>query len=98
MIMKQYFVYIMTNKSRTLYTGVTGDLEKRVYQHKHKQGSAFTRKYKINRLVYYEITTDANQAIAREKQRKGWVRARKIALIESTNPGWVDLNRDWFDL
>ena len=95
--MKQYYVYIMTNKSRTLYTGVTGNLKKRVYQHKQKLGSVFTRKYKINRLVYYETTTDANEAIAREKQIKGWLRSKKIALIESTNPGWVDLSRDWFD-
>ena len=90
--MKQYYVYIMTNKSRTLYTGVTNDLERRVYEHKQKLVAGFTAKYNIDRLVYYEATEDVNAAISREKQIKGWLRAKKIALIESMNPDWVDLS------
>jgi putative endonuclease len=93
---KEYYVYIMTNNSRTLYTGVTGDLESRVFQHKFEQGSVFTSKYKINQLVYYESFTDVLDAIAREKQIKGWVRAKKITLIESTNPDWEDLSAGWY--
>lgn len=94
--MKEYFVYIMTNKSRTLYTGVTGDIEGRVFQHKHKQGSIFTSKYKINMLVYYESFSNILDAITREKQIKGWLRVKKIALIESMNPNWEDLSADWY--
>src|SRR5262245_11344839 len=89
---KQFYVYIMTNKSRTLYTGVTNDLERRVYEHKKKLVPGFTAKYNIDRLVYYEATEDVNVAISREKQIKGWLRAKKIALIESTNPKWTDLS------
>ena len=94
--MKQYYVYIMTNRSRTLYTGVTGDLERRVYQHKHKLIRGFTARYNIDCLVYYEETADVREAIAREKNIKGWLRARKMALIESVNPGWFDLSAGWF--
>jgi len=86
--MKTYFVYIMTNKSRTHYTGVTNDLKRRVYEHKHKLIPGFTNKYNITQLVYFEATPDINAAIAREKQIKGWLRAKKIALIEGTNPTW----------
>jgi len=93
--MKQYYVYIMTNRSRTLYTGVTNDLERRVYEHKHKLIPGFTSKYNITRLVYYEVWSDIREAIAREKQIKGWLRAKKIALIESINPGWEDLSEEW---
>ena len=85
----------MTNKSRTLYTGVTNDLERRVYEHKKKLVPGFTAKYNIDRLVYYEATEDVNAAISREKQIKGWLRAKKIALIESVNPVWRDLSLDW---
>ena len=92
---KQFYVYIMTNKSRTLYTGVTNDLERRVYEHKKKLVPGFTAKYNIDRLVYYEATEDVNAAISREKQIKGWLRAKKIALIESVNPVWRDLSLDW---
>jgi putative endonuclease len=92
---KQFCVYIMSNKSRTLYTGVTNDLERRVYEHKKKLVPGFTAKYKIDRLVYYEVTQDINAAISREKQIKGWLRAKKIALIESANPDWRDLSVDW---
>jgi putative endonuclease len=92
--MKQYYTYIMTNRSKTLYTGVTSDISGRVFQHKEGTGSKFTSKYNINRLVYYEEFSDVNEAIAREKQIKGWVRAKKIALIESVNPNWDDLSSE----
>ena len=96
-LMKQYYVYIMTNRSRTLYTGVTSDLAGRVSQHKQGIGSVFTKKYHINRLVYYETHTDIQNTIAREKQIKGWLRKKKIALIEEQNPDWLDLSADWYD-
>lgn len=89
---KSYFVYMMTNRSRTLYTGVTNNLERRVYQHKLKQIPGFTAKYNITRLVYYEESSDILAAIAREKAIKGWLRSKKIALIESVNPDWQDLS------
>jgi putative endonuclease len=86
----------MTNKSRTLYTGITNDLERRVYEHKQKLVPGFTAKYNIDRLVYFEATQDVHAAISREKQIKGWLRAKKIALIESMNPEWGDLSVGWF--
>ncbi|MBI5096880.1 MAG: GIY-YIG nuclease family protein [Nitrospirae bacterium] len=95
--MKQYYVYIMTNKSRTLYTGVTNNLERRVYEHKQKLVPGFTAKYNITRLVYFEETGDIQEAIAREKQIKGWLRTKKIALIKSVNPAWEDLSASWYD-
>jgi len=95
--MKQYYVYIMTNHSRTLYTGVTNNLERRVYEHKHKLVPGFTQKYNITMLVYYEETPDVHVAIAREKQIKGWLRSKKIALIESLNPNWEDLSTEWLE-
>ena len=94
--MKSYYVYIMTNKSRTLYTGVTNNLERRVGEHKSKAIPGFTSKYNITQLVYYEEGSDINVAITREKQIKGWLRAKKIALIESINPEWRDLSEDWY--
>ena len=94
---RQYYVYIMTNRSRTLYSGVTNNLQRRVYEHKHKLVPGFTGKYNISQLVYFEVTSDVHSAIAREKQIKGWLRAKKIALIESVNPGWVDLSADWYE-
>lgn len=94
--MKQYYVYIMTNHSGTLYTGMTNNLKRRVYQHRQKLIPGFTWKYNITRLVYYETTQDVRTAIAREKQIKGWLRRKKIALIESKNPNWVDLAEEWF--
>ena len=95
--MKQYYAYIMANRSRTLYTGVTSDLERRVWEHKHMVTEGFTRRYLIDRLVYYEVTDDVTSAIAREKQIKGWSRSNKLALIESVNPGWRDLSEDFAD-
>jgi putative endonuclease len=94
---KQYFVYIMASISRVLYTGVTNNLERRVYEHKHKFIPGFTSKYNVTRLVFYETSTDVHAAIEREKQIKGWLRAKKIALIESTNPTWDDLSSSWSD-
>lgn len=93
---RQYYVYIMTNKSRTLYTGVTNNLERRVYEHKQKFVPGFTARYNITRLVYFEATRDVYAAIAREKQIKGWLRSKKIALIESVNPDWQDLSVEWY--
>ena len=84
------------NNSGTLYIGMTNNLERRVWAHKNGTGSQFTRKYKINRLVYFEATTDVNAAIAREKQLKNWSRRKKIKLINSMNPKWQDLSDDWF--
>ena len=93
--MRQYYVYLMTNKSGTLYTGVTNDPARRVYEHKTGLVRGFTSKYRIDRLVYFEVTTDVRSAIAREKQIKGWLRSRKVALIESANPNWHDLSASW---
>jgi len=81
----------MCNKTRTLYTGMTNDLYRRVFEHKHKLVKGFTSRYNITMLVYYEEYWDPSQAIAREKQIKGWLRSKKIALIESINPDWLDL-------
>ena len=86
----------MTNKSRTLYTDVTNDLMRRVYEHKNKLIKGFTSKYNIQYLVYYESTSSIKSAIAREKQIKGLLRAKKIALIDSMNPEWKDLSEEWF--
>jgi len=92
---KEYYVYIMTNKSRTLYIGVTNNLMRRVHEHKNKLVPGFTSKYNIQFLVYYEAGNDINAAIAREKQIKGWLRSKKIALIDSMNPQWKDLSEEW---
>ena len=94
--MSQYYVYVMTNAVRTLYIGVTNDLERRAYEHKQKLLDGFTKKYNITMLVYYEETGDASSAIAREKQLKGWRRSKKIALVESFNPRWKDLSAEWY--
>jgi len=94
-LVKQYYVYIMTNKSRTLYVGMTNDLQRRVYQHKQKLVEGFTQKYNITMLAYYEVTNEVHAALAREKQIKAWRRSKKLALIESTNPQWKDLSIEW---
>jgi putative endonuclease len=91
----QYYVYIMANPRHVLYTGVTNDLERRVWQHKMKRLPGFTSKYDCTSLVYYESTSDVTSAIEREKQINGWIRRRKIALIESINPTWLDLAEVW---
>jgi putative endonuclease len=91
------FAYIMASRSHTLYIGVTGDLQKRVFEHKWKEHDGFAARYNCDRLVWFESYQDVTKAIAREKQLKGWRREKKIALIEKTNPVWVDLSRDWYD-
>ena len=93
--MAQYYVYIMASRSRTLYTGVTGNLKRRVFEHQEKLVPGFTTKYKVHRLVYFEETGDVQAAILREKQIKGWTRSKKLALINSLNPTWQDLSDSW---
>ncbi|VAW35570.1 Excinuclease ABC, C subunit-like [hydrothermal vent metagenome] len=93
--MKQYFVYIMSSTSGTLYIGVTNDLARRVYQHKEKQIDGFTKRYDITRLVYFEQFSNVRDAIAREKSVKKWRRSKKIALIKTMNLTWKDLSDDW---
>lgn len=92
---KTFYVYILASKSRRLYVGVTSDLVKRIYEHKRKLVEGFAQRYNIDRLVYFEETADPRSAIAREKQIKGWLRTKKIRLIEATNPTWEDLSEDW---
>ena len=94
--MKEFYVYILANASRRIYVGVTNYLERRVYEHKYKLIPGFTSKYNIHRLVYFESTFDVTAAITREKQIKGWLRSKKIALIETLNPSWNDLSTEWF--
>jgi len=89
---KQYYVYILSNKRNgTLYIGITSNLKKRIYEHKEKLIEGFTKKYAVDKLVYYESTSDANRAILREKQMKKWKRSWKVKLIESINQKWKDL-------
>jgi putative endonuclease len=91
---KTYFVYIMSNLARTLYTGVTNDLERRANEHKTGAIPGFTKRYKIDRLVYFQVTNDIAEAIAAEKRIKGLLRTKKLALIEEENPTWRDLSAD----
>jgi putative endonuclease len=95
--MKNYYVYILSNKSKTLYIGVTNNLERRMYEHKNKLTDGFSKKYNLTKLVYYEICQDVKNAIKREKQLKDWHRDWKINLIESKNPSWDDLSTDFRD-
>ena len=89
---REYFVYIMTNNHNTvLYSGVTNNLARRVYEHKNGLDGTFTSKYNICKLVYYEVTDNVHSALAREKQMKGGSRQRKINLVNSVNPTWKDL-------
>ena len=92
---KRFYVYILASLSGTLYIGITNNLAGRVYDHKEGLISSFTKRYRVNRLVYFETFKYVGNAIAREKELKGWLRARKIKLIESVNPSWRDLSRDW---
>jgi len=94
--MRKYFVYIMASKTRVLYTGVTNSLERRVFEHKRKLVPGFAQRYSATKLVYCEDFHDVRAAISREKQIKGWLRAKKIALIESINPRWKDLSEGWY--
>ena len=89
--MKLYYVYILSSRRRTLYIGVTGDLPRRLYEHRHKILEGFTKRYNVTQLVYLESTTDVRAAISREKQIKKWSRAKKVALVRSMNPEWKDL-------
>ena len=91
----EYFVYIMSSHSGTLYIGMTNSIYRRALQHKSGEIEGFASKYHCNRLVYYESFDDVHRAIGREKQLKGWLRSRKIALIESKNPRWQDLAEKW---
>jgi putative endonuclease len=94
---RSYWVYIVANrKNGTIYTGVTNSLERRIGQHKRKEVDSFTRRYAVDRLVYFEEFRDVQNAIARETEIKGWLRARKIALIEKENPEWDDLSAGWY--
>ncbi len=91
----KYFVYIMTNRSRTLYIGVSNSLDRRTAEHKSGDFEGFTSKYKLDRLVYFETFRYVHSAIAREKQLKKWTRVKKIGLIVSMNPTWRDLSEEW---
>ena len=92
-----YYVYILANRRNgTLYTGVTNKLERRVWQHKSKLFAGFTKRYGIDRLVYFETFRDILRAIAREKEIKAGSRMKKLALIERDNPDWTDLSEDWY--
>ena len=89
-------VYILTNWSgKVMYIGVTNDLQRRLYEHRHQLADGFTKRYNIHKLVYFEQTGDVRAAIAREKQLKGWSREKKNALVASANPTWRDLSEDW---
>ena len=96
MSQREYFVYLLASKTHRLYVGVTNDVVRRVFEHKTGTASRFTRRYGITRLVCVESTTSIGEAIAREKQIKGWLRQKKIALIEAKNPGWLDLADGWY--
>jgi putative endonuclease len=92
---RQFFVYILASHSRRLYVGVTNDLLRRVYQHRAGDVN-FTARYQIHRLVHFELAENPLAAIEREKELKGWLRSKKIALIEAKNPAWCDLAEAWF--
>jgi len=93
-----YFAYIMASRSHTLYIGVTGNPQRRVFEHKWKTHESFTERYNCDRLVWFEAYQYVSKAILREKQLKGWRREKKIALIEKMNPVWIDLSKDWYDV
>jgi putative endonuclease len=95
---RTYYVYIVTNKPHgTLYIGVTNSLERRIWQHRNGTAEGFTKRYGLSRLVHFEDFRDISNAIAREKALKGWLRKRKIALIEQDNPLWKDLSQGWYE-
>ena len=94
--MRQYYIYIMASRGRTLYVGMTNDLERRVYEHKQGNKGGFTDRYRITKLVYHETTSDVRAAIEREKQLKAWRRSKKVALVDSVNPEWKDLALRWY--
>ena len=91
-----YYVYILSTwNNKVLYTGVTNNLERRLYEHKNGLMEGFTKKYHVHKLVYFDTSPDINATIAREKQIKGWTRAKKVMLIEERNPNWIDLSENW---
>ncbi len=95
---KHYFVHILTNwNNQVMYIGVTNDLIRRVYQHKHKDIEGFTARYNVNKLVYFEEIVEVMSAIAREKEIKKWRREKKNRPVQETNPGWVDLSEGWYE-
>ncbi|MHC4155130.1 MAG: GIY-YIG nuclease family protein [Planctomycetota bacterium] len=94
---KQYYVYIMTNRSGTLYVGLTSDIKRRIHEHKNRTIAGFTSKYNIDKLLYFETFGDIHSAIAREKTIKGWLRNKKLELVRETNPEWLDLSKPWYD-
>ena len=94
---KQYYVYFLTNyNNKVLYVGVTGDLKKRVYEHKNKLVEGYTEKYNVDKLVYFENSRNVKTAISREKELKKWRRDKKNQLVNAENPEWNDLAADWF--
>jgi putative endonuclease len=93
--MKNYYVYILTNKSKTFYIGVTNNLDRRIYEHKNKLIDGFTKKYNLDRLVYFEVFNNIEDAISREKQLKNWHRQWKINLVELVNKEWKDLSLEF---
>jgi putative endonuclease len=95
--MKDYCVYILSSETKVLYIGITTDLARRMSEHQRKLVPGFTAKYNVTHLVYYESFGDVHDAIAREKELKGWLRRKKVALIRSVNPDWKDLSEGWFD-
>ncbi len=94
---RTYWVYMMASKTRTLYIGITNNLERRVWEHKQKETPGFTERYDVTMLVYCEGFGDVTVAIGREKELKGWRREKKVALLESMDPKWQDLAADWYD-
>ena len=94
---RAYYVYMLTNRGGTLYTGVTGNLFRRVWQHREGTGSSFTAKYNLDRLVWFEETDDIIVAIAHEKQIKTWRRKWKVDLVKANNRGWTDLAAGWYE-
>ena len=95
--MREYQVYILASRSGVLYIGVTNDLSRQMAEHQGKSVPGFTSKYNVNRLVYFESFDEIRDAVAREKQLKGWRREKKTELIQRANPTWGDLSMDWFD-
>ncbi len=96
-ISKTFYVYIMASNTGTLYVGMTDNIQRRVYEHKHHLIPGFSDKYNIERLLYFETINDPASAINREKQIKAWRREKKVALIDSVNPQWNDLSQDWYE-
>lgn len=94
---KSYYVYLITNQNnKVLYTGVTSNLERRIFEHKNKLVKGFTEKYNVNKLVFFEQTSDVYSALNREKEIKGWLRIKKNKLVESKNAAWNDLSDGWY--